>query len=207
MLIYLEKIYPGKFIHDKKVQIEDSQCTPFNRRADFQFILNDHIIIIEVDENQHKWYDPLDEKERLMEICESAGLNLVCIRFNPDKYKVNRIKLNPHIEKRYPILKETIDKVIDQIKNGDGYNNWLTEIKLFYDNISIEKVEETVQINQNVVQVAKEVIIRGEKVTLLNMSSPKLIENPNVVKKRTPFARRRLMNITEMTKKKKVNIH
>nr|QBK93002.1 MAG: endonuclease [Pithovirus LCPAC403] len=173
---YLDEVYPNKFIHDKVIQIEDSQCTPFNRRADFQTIIGNHILTIEVDERQHKYYDPIDEERRLMEICESAGLNLVCIRFNPDSYRVNGQLIDTNAKSKYPTLKKTIDRVIDRIEHGNGYDRWLTEIKLFYDDNPpiIEDIEVT----------TTEVIITTEKIT----------------KKTTVTTRRRLRPINQIVK-------
>ena len=52
-----------------------------------------HSIIIELDEDQHR-YNSCDEK-RMMELFQDLGLrNLIVIRINPDKYKINGQKIN-----------------------------------------------------------------------------------------------------------------
>ena len=66
--------------HDKRVD-----C--FLYRPDFSIDMGTHIIIIEVDENQHETYDSSCENKRLMSIFQSFGARpLVMIRFNPDKF-------------------------------------------------------------------------------------------------------------------------
>ena len=89
---FLDSRFPNQFIHNRKLILSDrsNACTPpHNRRIDFQTEMKNVVLGIEFDENQHKGYDPLDEKERIMQIYENADRNLVFIRFNPDKYNEN----------------------------------------------------------------------------------------------------------------------
>jgi hypothetical protein len=52
------------------------------------FDLGDQVIIVEVDENQHKDYECSCENKRRMELSQDIGHRpLVFIRFNPDSYK------------------------------------------------------------------------------------------------------------------------
>lgn len=56
-------------------------------RPDIHVELDDRIISIEVDENQHKSYDGPKEDSRIYYFCESMyHKNIHIIRFNPDKY-------------------------------------------------------------------------------------------------------------------------
>ncbi len=134
VLRYLIKEFPDTFIHNKKLFIadRDNTCTPHNRRIDFQAEIDSYVLCIEVDENQHKYYDPLDEEKRIMQIYENADKNLIFIRFNPDNYIENGITKKTPLDKRLPLLRDMINKVIDIIKHGEGYNNWYTEIKMFF---------------------------------------------------------------------------
>ena len=46
-----------------------------------------HIIIIEIDENQHTSYEEICENKRTMEISQDFGFRpIIFIRFNPDSY-------------------------------------------------------------------------------------------------------------------------
>ena len=70
------------WIADKKVQ---DGCSL--RRPDLLLDMGLHIIIIEVDENQHSDYDCSCEHKRLMQISQDVGHRpIVFIRFNPDAY-------------------------------------------------------------------------------------------------------------------------
>ena len=58
------------------------------RRPDIMFTLADRILIIEVDENQHKSKEYVeDDEERLVDIVNDTGdTPVILIRFNPDSY-------------------------------------------------------------------------------------------------------------------------
>ena len=57
------------------------------RRPDFLIDLGTHVIIVEIDENQHYDYDTLCEQTRVRELWEDlACRNIIFVRFNPDKY-------------------------------------------------------------------------------------------------------------------------
>lgn len=70
------------WITDKKVI---DGCS--RRRPDLFLDMGSHVIIVEVDENQHTDYDCSCENKRLMEISQDVGHRpIVFIRFNPDDY-------------------------------------------------------------------------------------------------------------------------
>ncbi len=68
VLRYLTNEFPDMFIHDRRLLIfnKNDTCTPHNRRIDFQTVVDSYVFCVEVDENQHKWYDPMDEENRIM---------------------------------------------------------------------------------------------------------------------------------------------
>ena len=82
---YFNTTFPNRFIHNRQLFIADREkkCTSFNRRLDFQAEFDDCVLVVEVDENQHKYYDPMDEELRIMQIYQNADKNLIFIRFNP----------------------------------------------------------------------------------------------------------------------------
>ena len=70
------------WVADKKIK---DGCSL--RRPDLFLDMGSHIIIVEVDENQHNDYDCSCEHKRLMEISQDVGHRpIVFIRFNPDAY-------------------------------------------------------------------------------------------------------------------------
>ena len=57
------------------------------RRPDILLDLDNQIIIIEVDENQHLYYDCSCQNKRIMELSQDVNFkNIIFIRFNPDAY-------------------------------------------------------------------------------------------------------------------------
>ncbi len=64
------------------------------RRLDLFVDLGYQVIIIEVDENQHKLYDTTIENKRIMELSKDIGHRpLIFIRFNPDSYYKDKVKI------------------------------------------------------------------------------------------------------------------
>jgi EsV-1-7 cysteine-rich motif len=81
---YIKAQFPQyTIVTDKKVM---DGCS--KKRPDILFDLGDQVIIVEVDENQHKDYECSCENKRRMELSQDIGHRpLVFIRFNPDSYK------------------------------------------------------------------------------------------------------------------------
>ena len=116
------------WILDKRIQ---DGCSA--RRPDVLMDLGYHVLMVEVDENQHNNYDCSCENKRLMLLAQDLGhRDMVVIRFNPDSYETidgERVsscwKLNKkgvvHIPKeqqknwdtRIEVLLETIQYWID----------------------------------------------------------------------------------------------
>nr|QBK93477.1 MAG: endonuclease [Pithovirus LCPAC404] len=144
---YTDTEFPDLFIYNKQLFIADrkEKCTFPRRHIDFQTEFDSCVLIIEVDENQHKYYDMKDEKVRIIQIRQMAGKDLVIIRINPDKYIKNGEIKNPKISTRYEVLKDTINDLIDKIKSGYKFDERITEIKLFFDDESEIKPDTSVR--------------------------------------------------------------
>ncbi len=80
---HLRETFPDvDWVCDKRIE---GGCS--KRRPDLLFDMGSHVVLVEVDENQHDTYDCTCEHRRLMEIFR--GLNhhhIAMIRFNPDGY-------------------------------------------------------------------------------------------------------------------------
>jgi hypothetical protein len=119
------------------------------KRPDVLIDLGYQLIIIEVDENQHKNYDNTCENKRIMEISQdNQHRPIIFIRFNPDKYIVNGISIKscwklskqgilildkrkqPEWENRLSQLKEQIEFWINPTNVS---NKIIHIIHLFYD--------------------------------------------------------------------------
>ncbi len=138
--------FPNRFIYGKQLVIADrkEKCTSLNRFIDAQTEFKNCVLIIEIDENQHKKYDLKDEKLRIVQIRQNAEKNLIVVRFNPDKYIENGEIKNPKMSKRYEVLKDKINEIIDKIKSGYKFDSQCTEIKLFFDDGSKIKDDTTI---------------------------------------------------------------
>ena len=125
------------FEYDKQIK-----CGCSKRRPDWFIDCYKYSIIIELDEDQHK-YTSCDEK-RMMELFQDLGnRKLVLIRINPDKYKedgktikscftfskTNTIKATTkNFNKRFNLLVEKIKYYIDNEPEKE-----ITVEKLFFD--------------------------------------------------------------------------
>jgi hypothetical protein len=104
-------------ITDKKIE---GGCS--KRRPDIMIDLGFHIIIVEIDENQHNNYDCSCENKRLMQLSQDVGFRpIVFIRFNPDSYKIKDKKITScwYINKLgiYQINKKKINEWNERLKN------------------------------------------------------------------------------------------
>jgi hypothetical protein len=79
----LKDAFPEQtWVHDRRVQ---DGCS--FRRPDLLCDMGSHVVIVEIDEDQHSGYESLCENRRIMEISRDVGHRpIVLIRFNPDSY-------------------------------------------------------------------------------------------------------------------------
>lgn len=78
-------------------------CSNHKRRPDFVWCLEDRVVVLEVDEHCHRYYNRPCEVTRVMEIHESCqGLPLVLLRFNP-------------LRNDLPLLVEKLEEVLTAI--------------------------------------------------------------------------------------------
>ena len=122
------------FIYNKPFYVDlENGCCETKRRIDLRMLINNTMLCIEIDENQHKYYIKQDEEKRYNDLFMDFSGKYIFIRYNPDKYKcVNNKINNPHFNTRINILKETINNQIMRILNDE--NNDLIEIyHLYYD--------------------------------------------------------------------------
>ncbi len=87
---FIKTVYPTvDWVFDKTVH---GGCSL--RRPDVFLDLGSHVLVVEVDENQHADYDCSCENKRLMELSQDVGHRpLVFLRFNPDAYFKQDVKV------------------------------------------------------------------------------------------------------------------
>jgi hypothetical protein len=122
------------FQHDKPLWYNESVCDcTTKRRIDHRKLINDTLLCIETDENQHKSYSKENEIARYNDLFMAFGGKFIFIRFNPDKYKdKNGKSCNPMLVNRLPKLEEEIKKQTNRIEKEDN-KELLEVIELFYD--------------------------------------------------------------------------
>ena len=121
------------FHHDKPLTTSHCDCS-VRRRIDHHKLINNTLLVIETDENQHRSYSAMDEETRYDDLYMAFSGKWIYIRFNPDKYVAKNGKnKNPMISTRLPVLLDEINKQITRIENEE--NKELVErIYLYYDN-------------------------------------------------------------------------
>ena len=119
------------------------------RRPDLFLDLGSHVLIVEIDENQHASYECSCDNKRLMEISQDIGHRpLIFVRFNPDGYidnKNNKIKSCWEANKQSSILYVTKTNIkewnnrLQLLKSQIQYwiktppNKTIEIVQLFYD--------------------------------------------------------------------------
>jgi hypothetical protein len=119
------------FTYDKPIYHSGCDCSS-RRRVDFWKLVGNTMLAIEVDENQHSWYDKKDEEIRYDDLFMHFSGKWIFIRFNPNKYKKGNAVLNPRMEERIPKLLKEIHKHLERIKNEENID--LVEIHKLYFN-------------------------------------------------------------------------
>jgi hypothetical protein len=72
-------------------------CAPTVRYPDFVWVLSDRVVILEVDEDCHRYYNRQCEVTRVCELMEATNcLPLVLIRFNPLKSLLEQMSTLVH---------------------------------------------------------------------------------------------------------------
>lgn len=75
------------------------------RRPDLLCDMGSHVIIVEIDENQHNSYEEICENKRVMELSQDVGHRpVVFIRFNPDSYKKGDVRVPSCFNIKHGIL-------------------------------------------------------------------------------------------------------
>ena len=128
---FINSVFEG-FQHDKSLETSHCNCT-VRRRIDHRKLIDNTLLVIETDENQHKTYNKMDEETRYDDLYMAYSGKWIYIRFNPDKYidKNGKTK-NPNIATRLNRLKYEVDKQIKRIEREE--NEELVErLYLYYD--------------------------------------------------------------------------
>jgi len=113
-------------IQEWQDSIIDPTCT--KRRPDFVYHCGNHIVIVEVDEDQHRSYSNCGstreeklagENRRMFEIFQIfQGLPVVFIRYNPDGFRVNQKTMKVSDRIRHQTLVQWVKKCLREFQPG-----------------------------------------------------------------------------------------
>jgi hypothetical protein len=108
----------------------DSVCgKEAKHRPDIVYDCKTHVVVNEIDEEQHKHNCSLGEQNRMRNIFFAyEGIPVIFVRYNPDHFRVNGQKIVIPIAKREDILLRWVKKAIQE---EPKYH--LSVIYLFYD--------------------------------------------------------------------------
>ena len=121
-------------------------------RPDRMYECENHIVIVEVDENQHKSYQCVVKETEIARmydigsnISETKNKCTIFIRFNPDKYILEGRVQKYSMPKRMDLLVKWVKYFINEYKPKTD-NDCVKYIKLFYDefsdgNVKIEEID------------------------------------------------------------------
>lgn len=99
-----------------------------NYRPDILIDCNTHFIVVEVDENQHQYYDQNCEMARMNNIYIALGLPVIFLRYNPDEVFHLYQKIDLDSQTRLAYLLKKIQEY-QQLKDPQP----ITIERLFYD--------------------------------------------------------------------------
>jgi hypothetical protein len=133
----IKDIEPSSF--DKTIV---NDCDIKNR-PDIVYEVKTHVVVIEIDEGQHKGYCPEGEVNRMKNIYTAYGgeMPVVFVRYNPDNFRVGGNVVKIPVEKRLDIMSKWVRKAIDQVPESP-----ISIVYLYYDNYN-EKQRDFINID------------------------------------------------------------
>ena len=105
------------FIHDIVLETKHCDCS-HRRRIDFRMLINNTLLCVEVDENQHSSY--MTDEIRYNDLYMSFSGKFIFIRFNPDNYRIDGALKKTPIKTRLNSLSDEINKHATRIENGEN---------------------------------------------------------------------------------------
>ena len=81
-------------------------------RPDFTWELATHIVVLEVDEDQHSFYPAKCEFQRMCNLSGSFGMPMVMIRYNPDAFNISGETRRTNKTTRLPLLPERLQHAL-----------------------------------------------------------------------------------------------
>jgi hypothetical protein len=117
-------------IHDKPI---GGECGKY--RPDFLYDALTHFVVVEVDEDQHRAYDPECEKVRMINILGALKMRCVFVRYNPDAFHIDGKTIRVYEKKRHDLLLKTIRECMKPSFDSDTAD----VIYLYYDGAEVRE--------------------------------------------------------------------
>jgi hypothetical protein len=120
-----------EFLDSNECKFQHNKSSGFvcgNYRPDFLFDAGTHFVVVECDEEQHKWYDSSCELARMNNIYIANGLPTIFLRYNPDTYKRRETAVRFYKKRRLATLLEQIEYHTQHIPSSP-----LSFVYLYYD--------------------------------------------------------------------------
>jgi hypothetical protein len=128
----------GTPIHDKPV---GGDCGKY--RPDFRYDALTHFVVVEVDEDQHKGYDPECERIRMINIVQAVGMRCVFVRYSPDAFHIDGKTIRVYEKKRHDLLLKTVRECMKP-----SFDSEIScVVYLYYDGAEVR--EETLSIGKS----------------------------------------------------------
>lgn len=113
------------------------------KRPDFLFDMKTFAIAVEVDEDQHKSYNPRMERKRMKEIFIAEKKPVIFIRFNPDSAIVEGDEICINMSQRYKMLLNVLQGFKEKYKTRKPPKSKILVAYLCYDNERRELIQNT----------------------------------------------------------------
>ena len=133
VVAHIAPTYDG-FVHNRSRYVDlEGGCCSTKRRSNLRKSINNTILCVEIDEDQHKRYLKQDEEHRYDDLVMDFSGKYMFIRYNPDPYKdADYEQRNPKFDTRMALLEQLINMLTRRINNE--LNTELVEIHhLCYD--------------------------------------------------------------------------
>ena len=115
-------------IHDKPI---GGECGKY--RPDFLYDAATHFVVVEVDEDQHRSYDPECERVRMINIISALGMRCIFVRYNPDTFKIDGKTIKVFEKKRQDLLLRTVRECMKPSVDSQI----IDVVYLYYDGVEI----------------------------------------------------------------------
>lgn len=127
----------GTYVYDRA--LDEGKC--LRNRPDFIFDCGSHMLILEVDEHQHRNYTPECERVREVNLAQANGIQTVFLRYNPDKY------LDVKMKRHDPTRRHRMDEILRWVNHlrtpVHGKRAYFcSEYRIFFDGYKKSEVKE-----------------------------------------------------------------